>query len=539
MLDLAVRAFALLAAAAAAAPVLRRASPAVRHLYWHAVIVATLALPLASAVAPSWTVRSAPVVTDTVALVSASIDPAAGPARTGKSGASVPPPSSGRSNMAALTSVARATWLAGTAMVAVFFALGHVRVRQLRRAAKPAPLAWTADAVRIVARLRLRTAPAVLLSGDVPGPLATGWLTPVLLIPEAAEHWSASRREAVVAHELAHVARRDCRTQFVVQAVCALHWFNPFAWLAAARLQRERERACDAEVLRLGITPSTYAAELLAIASGFGHHRAPMAALAMARRSELEGRLLAVLAASRPGRSIAGRPISVAAVAALALLVAGARAGSQPREVVPTSHPVSAPPIVQQMATGGAAVLPAPPPASAVVGSDEQSAGVQAPAAAEPEAAAQTAALDGLLTALADPDAQVREKAAIVVGFWPDERAGDALIRALADPDAQVREKAAVGLALRRRPGAVGPLVAAMRDPDSQVREKAAIALGTTGGADAWTALSGALSDPDPQVREKAAAALLLLKTGSGLPGSETLPAVVRLGLRMYQQLFP
>ena len=89
----------------------------------------------------------------------------------------------------------------------------------------------------------------------------------------------------------------------------------------------------------------------------------------------------------------------------------------------------------------------------------------------------------------------------------------DPLLSALKDPDAQVREKAAIGLAFRRDPKIVEPLLAAMEDSDSQVREKAAIALGASGDERAVGALTKAMKDPDSQVREKAVAGLVLLGT--------------------------
>jgi len=82
---------------------------------------------------------------------------------------------------------------------------------------------------------------------------------------------------------------------------------------------------------------------------------------------------------------------------------------------------------------------------------------------------------------------------------------------ALKDPDAQVREKAAIGLAFRRDPRIMEPLLAAMEDGDSQVREKAAIALGASGDPRAIPALTRATRDPDSQVREKAVSGLVLL----------------------------
>jgi BlaR1 peptidase M56 len=100
----------------------------------------------------------------------------------------------------------------------------------------------------------------------------------------------------VLRHELAHVRRYDCLTQLVGQLACALHWFNPFAWLAARELRVERERACDDEVLGAGAKASDYADYLLRVArSTRVVGAAALGGLAMARPSQMAGRLLAVL----------------------------------------------------------------------------------------------------------------------------------------------------------------------------------------------------------------------------------------------------
>jgi hypothetical protein len=73
-------------------------------------------------------------------------------------------------------------------------------------------------------------------------------------------------------------------------------WFNPLVWLAARQMRRERERACDDRVLLHGAPASGYARDLLEIArSGMAPRRSAMAALALAHRTELEGRLVAIL----------------------------------------------------------------------------------------------------------------------------------------------------------------------------------------------------------------------------------------------------
>jgi hypothetical protein len=103
------------------------------------------------------------------------------------------------------------------------------------------------------------------------------------------------------------------------------------------------------------------------------------------------------------------------------------------------------------------------------------------------------------------------------------------LIEALSHPDSQVREKAALGLGWRNDPRVIEPLINALHDADSEVREKAAIALGSTGDRRATQPLQTALNDGNSEVREKASAALLMMKAGSnGQTANE-----VRKGLQL------
>lgn len=131
-------------------------------------------------------------------------------------------------------------------------------------------------------------------------PMTWGALRPVVLLPAVARSWPAARRREVLLHELAHVRRGDWAARLMAALICAMHWFNPLAWLAARRLRDEQELACDDAVLASGARPSDYAAHLLDVARGL---RTPFvtagATVAMARPSQLTGRLLAVLDDSR------------------------------------------------------------------------------------------------------------------------------------------------------------------------------------------------------------------------------------------------
>jgi hypothetical protein len=161
-------------------------------------------------------------------------------------------------------------------------------------------------------------------------PMTWGFWRPAALLPADAAKWERERLRLVLRHELAHVRRCDCLTQALAAVVCALYWFNPLAWLAAARMRVERERACDDVVVALGQTrASDYAGHLLEIARQLS--AAPRAALPVARRSGLEQRLRALLDGGNHHGGLTRRTaVSVSCVMAVCLVgLAGWRVAAE------------------------------------------------------------------------------------------------------------------------------------------------------------------------------------------------------------------
>jgi hypothetical protein len=350
------------------------------------------------------------------------------------------------------------------------------------RGSRPAPESWTNEARGIGQRLGLRHAVGVRELRKEASPHVAGLFSSVVMMPPSAASWTADARQAALVHELTHIKRGDRRTQAIAQLACAIYWFNPLVWHAAAGLARERERACDDEVLRFGAKPSAYATLLLDLARKPASMWTPATALNMARPSAIEGRLLSILADAvrvprRSTRWLVGVTIIV-----ITTTILGAQAAQPQADATPSSPQARPQPLMRPQM---------------VMALDEKD--------------QNESVTDTLVRSLADSDAGVREYAAMALAFTPGDGVIAPLLGALKDPEAQVREKAAMGLAFRRDPKIVDPLLAVLEDSDSQVREKAAIALGASGDARAIPALTKATRDPDSQVREKAAAGLVLL----------------------------
>ena len=142
-----------------------------------------------------------------------------------------------------------------------------------------------------------------------------GVFPPIILLPQDSIVWTEERLEVVLLHELAHIQRNDFLTSLIARLACALHWFNPLAWMAARQIGREQEKACDDLVLRAGAAPENYAEEVLQFATGRPIPCLGLSgAVAMARPSSLESRLLAILDSTRNRASLTRQGNWIAAI---------------------------------------------------------------------------------------------------------------------------------------------------------------------------------------------------------------------------------
>lgn len=124
--------------------------------------------------------------------------------------------------------------------------------------------------------------------------------------------------DAVVAHEIAHIARRDFAVNIALNVAEAVLFFNPFLWYLTARVRVERELCCDDEAVEKTGDRLHYARALAKLSCGRELHPALAVAMADARVSNRIRRL------NQPRPRQQGFLVpSLAAVAALALLGVG------------------------------------------------------------------------------------------------------------------------------------------------------------------------------------------------------------------------
>jgi beta-lactamase regulating signal transducer with metallopeptidase domain/HEAT repeat protein len=571
--------------------VMQRASAGARHLVWLVTVAALLFVPALTAWAPlpvrilpavrSFAEQYSPISRPTAetparpAGAAGEADPAA-PTVTAKPDIAKPSidaaPAISESTLMTGISALFILWAVVLLVIAASLTYAALLVRRIVNRARPLDSAdWLNPLWEVSDRLELDEAPRLLRSEDAKMPFACGLFTPTIVLPAECDHWSLDRRRAVLLHELAHVRRHDLIGHTLGRLACAVYWFHPLVWKAAKQLRSESERACDDLALACGARATDYAEHLLDIVTSVRGDATPSVALAMARRKEFEGRMLAILDPELR-HSSPNRKQSAMLIGSLALIsiVVGAAAPA-PRQATETSVPNAAlsaggeiarhpnpesnravpgsamqtgvpgvtakpgqaatqasEPVSQSIGTAVATVVGQTVNAvvgqtvDAVIGQSVTSVVPTSPQAflkaivsqgrraADKDSDERPALLAKVLAT--DTSVELRRIAAWGLSEYADrEIAADALANALRrDSDAGVREMAAWSLAESDRSSAgIAALSAALRgDASVKVRETSAWALGSAGDRSAGDALAAALNDASPEVRKRAAWAL-------------------------------
>ena len=584
--DAAWRGALLLAIAFVFARLLKPQPAAVRHVLWTGALAGVMAMPILSIIAPvrlpvTMPARVLDIATPAPtgdASGSANPTPDSKRDRGVSSPPSVPaldpditsgPVMTGPSWLERLSLVewAAAAWLLGVLFFLARLVAGFLALARMRRAGRVPTDETVVDlAEACAARLGLHAVPRVIISSRIAMPCTAGWIRPVILLPDEYVTWSRERIEVVLLHELSHIRRMDIVPHVLSEIARVVYWFNPLVWLAAARLRTEAERATDDRVVHAGARPSDYAAHLLEIVRQARPIWHPAPLMPLARRSEFEGRMLAILESGGSIASTRWALGTVALIAGLSLGVAsmeGASANAPPRDdpasvtdaagVVPDENRAQDPPdapqrqAVQQSGERDSAIgaladaLRDPVPsvrqaAAEALGSTKDSVAVRAlmevlrsdesppvrrAAAWSLGEIGDAQAIPALTEALArDRDTEVRKNAASALGDIDNPRATPALMTALErDAEASVRIEAAEALASIEDPAAIDVLIRVLdRDDDPGVRRAVIEAIDNMEGARAVPAVSRALRDANAEVRRAAAEALGSMDDNDAVP---------------------
>lgn len=211
---------------------------------------------------------------------------------------------------------------------------GFVFARRLVRSS--APIRDSRIAGRLILRARSLTVwcvPEVRESQSVSVPLTVGVFTHTILLPVTWREWDDDKVASVLTHEMSHVARWDCLTQYAALLHRAMFWFSPVSWWLNRHIIGLAEQASDEKALSHGTDQNKYARTLLGFLETVqaSPGRVRWQGLSMAGSGRAEKRLQRVLA-WRGDQKMTRRKSALIAVVALAIpalyLIAAARPGS-------------------------------------------------------------------------------------------------------------------------------------------------------------------------------------------------------------------
>ena len=149
-------------------------------------------------------------------------------------------------------------------------------------------------AIRVASPVALDIGVPVLSSASIIEPGVFGVFRQVLLLPDGiADRLAPAELQAILAHELCHVRRRDNLATVMHMVVEAVFWFHPLVWWLGARLMEERERACDEEVVRMGSAPEAYAEGILKVCELY--LQSPLKCVAGVTGANLKKRIEAIM----------------------------------------------------------------------------------------------------------------------------------------------------------------------------------------------------------------------------------------------------
>jgi bla regulator protein BlaR1 len=318
----------------------KRRSAAERSWVAHIGLLALVIMAFAPLVLPSWDVE-APALLGQAPTAEAAVQKSApqilsgtgrwqsrgsvtdggvGPSTTRTDVRPVPLPVPGRIEISPAAAVSAAYALPAAILLFITF-LALARLIALRaRADVLVDGHWLSALARAQRRMGFKHGTALLTSDDLSSPISWGLMRPVILLNSRAVE-ASGEAEAIIAHELAHVARMDWAKLLLARIATALFWFNPLVWILAREAHQLREEAADDAVLAADVADTDYAQLLVGVA----RHECPgllLGAHGVApSKSSLARRVARVLDATSV-RGPAARPFALGVLVGSVLIAA-------------------------------------------------------------------------------------------------------------------------------------------------------------------------------------------------------------------------
>jgi bla regulator protein BlaR1 len=142
-------------------------------------------------------------------------------------------------------------WIAGAIVYLGLFVWRCVCFRRVLDTSAEPGIDVSESAIRLASKLGLRRSPRLrVVDAPIPPLVWSLGLRPVVVLPSRLlAELTPAQRDALVAHELAHVRRRDYLVRWLEVFALVLWWWNPLAWFARRMLREAEEECCDSWVV--------------------------------------------------------------------------------------------------------------------------------------------------------------------------------------------------------------------------------------------------------------------------------------------------
>ncbi|MCP3932360.1 MAG: M56 family metallopeptidase [Bacteroidetes bacterium] len=189
-----------------------------------------------------------------------------------------------------------AVWFLGLAFFSLRMLGGLAYVQHLKRQ-RNAPLSdfWQKKLTFLAKKIQVKKSVQLLESALVKVPMVVGYLKPVILLPVGAvNQLSTEQVEVILAHELAHIHRKDYLLNIIQSFIETLLYFNPAVWWISATIRTERENCCDDTAIAICGNSLAYAKALVNLQEM--NHSVPVFAMTFSgQRHQLLNRIQRIL----------------------------------------------------------------------------------------------------------------------------------------------------------------------------------------------------------------------------------------------------
>jgi bla regulator protein blaR1 len=181
-------------------------------------------------------------------------------------------------------------WLLGVCLLSIRTAWGYREIYKIKQSALPLIDSRLQEVFnKIYHRAGYTGVIQIASHPEIANPSTVGYLKPMILLPVSiVNQLSLEETYAVLAHEMAHILRKDYLQNWLLTSLEVLFFYHPSIWWFTATLRSLREQSCDELAVQLGAAPMALSTALVHLEENNQH---PVMAMAFSHKNQLLNRI--------------------------------------------------------------------------------------------------------------------------------------------------------------------------------------------------------------------------------------------------------